>query len=101
MISRALSCMAITFLVSACITTRTPLLTPAEVMRIAETKAKASGFNPRNYGHTPATFDTTGKFWWIRYYERVTQEPRFAIEIEDKTAKATFKNRESFVEIVH
>jgi hypothetical protein len=92
---------AVTFLASACITTPTPSLTPAEVTRIAEAKARASGFNPRNYGHTPATFDTTGKFWWIRYYHVTTKTPMFAIDIEDKTGQATFKNRQKFVQIVH
>ena len=100
MISRVSLCLAVTILASGCITTPTPSLTPAEVIRLAQTKARASGFNPRNYGHTSATFNTTGKFWWIRYYDRVTQEPRFAIQIEDKTAKATFKGPETFVKLL-
>jgi hypothetical protein len=100
MISRALLCLAVAFLAS-CITTPRPSLTPAEVMRISEAKARASGFNPRNYGHTSAMFDSTSKLWSIRYYDRGTQKPRFAIQIEDKTAKPTFKGPETFVKIDH
>ncbi len=100
MISRALFCVIVVFLASACITAPTPSLAPADVMRIAEAKARAWGYKPRNYGHTPATFDTTGKFWWIRYYDRVTQSPRFAIEIDDKTGKSTFKGPETFVKLL-
>jgi hypothetical protein len=84
-----------------CVSTPTPSLTPTEVTRIADTKAQASGFNPRNYGHTPATFDTRTKAWWIRYYDPATKKPLFAIDIEDKTGKATFKNGKTVVKIVH
>ena len=101
MISRALLCWAVALLASACITTPTPSLAPAEVIRISEAKARASGFNPRNYGHAPAMFDPESKLWWIRYFDRGTQKPRFAIQIEDKTAKPTFKGPETFVKIVH
>ncbi len=78
-----------------------PSLTPTQVMHIAETKARASGFNPQNYGHTPATYDSALRLWWIRYCDRATQEPMFAVDVEDKTGKATFKNRETFVKFVH
>jgi hypothetical protein len=84
-----------------CLSTPAPLLTSAQATGIADTKATASGFNPRKYGGPSAIYDSTARVWWVRYYDRSTHEPMFAIRIEDKTGEATFKNREVFAKFVH
>jgi hypothetical protein len=87
--------------VSGCLSTPASSLTLAQATGIADTKARVSGFNPRNCGGPSAIYDPTAKVWWVRYYDRATKEPMFAIRIEDKTGKATFKNREVFAKFVH
>jgi hypothetical protein len=87
--------------VFGCLSIPASSLTLAQATGIADATARASGFNPRNYGGPSAIYDPTAKVWWVRYYDRGTNAPMFAIHIEDKTGKATFKNGETFVKIVH
>jgi hypothetical protein len=60
----------------------------AEAIRIADAKAKSSGYDLRAYACGPVNYDAQENAWWVNYRKKTEKYTGFSIQIEDKTKKA-------------
>jgi len=75
-------------LLSCAVAFARPSLTREQAIRIADAKARASGYNLHTYVCGPVNYQAPEDAWWVNYRKKSAKYTEFSIQVEDKTRKA-------------
>ena len=83
-----LAILMVSCLLVACVIQPRTALTPKEATRLADIKARSSGYDLQDYERAPATYDESDESWWTSYVQKGTKYVEFNVCVYSKTREA-------------